>query len=307
MGKKFKKKIFGAGISLIILSTIILNTPVEANKTTIKIIFDVGGNIRGETEIPYSSAVKIFERINEIDNAIKTSNNSSEIEKLFREKLKILRESNILPPEFTLENISSLATEMGKGLSAESKTIGIQPGLPYVSMGPSVFVTLNPFGTIKPIGVSPDGFIGSKIVNITKTYIKMNISGIYVHSKGPYPFIRDQEWKTDNPLWQAIWKIINNKRGNTTYTNITEMHLMGFYYAEIIIGHTVSFGFAWPGFPDYTKSRPIIGSFWYFGAFTFPISFTVYQTWPQPWTVLLDFGIVPSLFASVIIPFWIPE
>ena len=58
---------------------------------------------------------------------------------------------------------------------------------------------------------------------------------------------------------------------------------------------------------DRVPIYPILGSFLYFGALTAPITFTLYQTWPRPPTVIFDFGIVPSIAFSVILPYWYPS
>ena len=108
---------------------------------------------------------------------------------------------------------------------------------------------------------------------------------------------------TNVSLWTAIWE--NFKNYSIDYQAFGSLV---WYYANIFIGRVIAISFA---FPDVMTSgsvaRPMLGSFLYFGALTCPFSFTLYQNSPKPTTIVFDFGIVPSLVFSVIIPYWFPD
>jgi hypothetical protein len=259
-----------------------------------------------EVKLSKEEARDVNEKIKSVDAKFATVDKFDELEKIAKEKLKILRDFELLPPSFTLENLSQLTGEIGEEITIRHRdkanppvaTSNWTPGYPFIGVGPSVFAYICPWGTVKPLGISPAGLIAVNITPIIKINIHMNYTGIYVNSTGP--IIKDRSLKIQGPMWKSIWT------KNDSWVNFTEMHLVGFYYGELIIGHTVAFGFAYPDIMNLPKVRPIKGSFWYLGIFPIPISFTLYQTWPEPWTVIIDAGIVPSLFASVIIPFWFP-
>lgn len=264
-----------------------------------------------EFKFVHKEIKSLHEKLSAIDDPI-------EAQKLVERILDVLRNFSILPKTFTLKNLTELVEDIGEGMLSlnqintcsatdeydDSSPLFV-PGRPYLSIGPSVFAYICPLGTTKPFGLSPNGFVAEPIVGLTKINIKLNATGIYINKTGPNPFVHNSTILISAPLWKDIWGLFGEK----SWVNYTEMHLIGFYYAEIIIGHSMAFGFAWPDVIMGGSLKPqfIIGSFWYLGGFTFPISLTLYNTWPEPWTVLMDIGIVPSLVGSVTIPLRFPS
>jgi hypothetical protein len=290
---------FSNGKSNLQKFALVLNIP--ANK-----ISTDGKNILYETELTEDEAVQLKSEIGLIDQKILAVKNSDELKILSEQKLTILRDYNLIPDTFTIDNLNKLTEEIGNGLrlgsldntSARSRWT---PGFPYVGLGPTVFSYFCLWGLTKPFGWSPLGTTATPIIKLSKINSHWNYSGIFINVSGPFPIIKNQSLKIDNPMWQSLWEI--NEDG---WINYTEMHAMGFYSGQLLIGHTVSIGFAFPDYLD-PPTRSILGSFWYFGSPTFPISFTLYQTYPEPPTVIIDIGIVTSLAFSIILPFWFPE
>lgn len=255
---------------------------------------------------------KFENEIGKIDEQMSKEKDLRKYEDLTRQKLEVLRNYNILPKEFTIENFSDLTRQIGesisilnlKGPSNSPNSMGLKIGTPFVSVGPSVFSYITGFGTVTPAGFSPAGPRALEIWGLNETEIILNSTGIFW--KGTGPILAEGKVKIQNRIWEYLFPI-----NETRYVNYTEMHAMGMYYGHLLLGHTFAVGFAFPNYVGRLTGtsliKPIIGSFYYLGMVTFPLSFTIYKTWPQPWTTIIDFGIVPSLLASIILPFWFPE
>jgi len=260
-------------------------------------------NIIYEIQMTEEESIQFMEKIDAINQKLSSVRDPDELLNLGKQKLSILRDYNILPSEFTIDNINNLSEEIGNGLLKSSSNFSLNRvwGTPYIAPLPSVFSYICFLGTTKPWGYSDNGFVASPIIKLSRIHITLNYTGIFINSTGPWPIIKNQSLIITNSIWQSIWTILG---GNANYT---EMHMIGFYYAELLVGHGFSIGFAAPNYMDpQSTTRKFAGSFYYMGGVTFPISFTLYQTVPTPWTALLDVGIIFSLF-SVIFPFWIPE
>ena len=263
-------------------------------------------NIIYESQLTEDQAVQLKKEIEAIDQKILATKNPDELKILGEQKLTILRDYNLIPDTFTIDNLNKLTEEIGKGLRKAFSANSTVPnkrilGNPYISVGPSVFAYISLWGFTKPFGFSPNGSYGSPIIKLSKINLQFNYTGIYVNVTGPFPILHNGYIEINNSMWKSLWANYKDQ-----WLNYTEYHLMTFYYGELMIGRCISFGYAFPDFYN-PPSRNIVGSFFYFGSPTFPISMTLYQTWPQPPTVLLDFNIVTSLFFSVILPFWYPD
>lgn len=259
-------------------------------------------NIIYEIQMTEEESIQLKEKIDAIDQKLSSVRDPDELLNLGKQKLSVLRDYNILPSEFTIDNLYKLSEEIGNGLLKSSSNSSSKwvLGSPYIAPLPSVFSYICLLGTTKPYGWG-DGPVASPIIKTSRINITVNYTGIFINSTGPWKIIKNQSLIITNPIWQSIWTLIGG------YAKYTEMHGAGFYFAEILVGHGVSIGFASPTYMDpQSTTRKFVGSFYYMGAITFPISFTLYQTVPAPWTALLDVGIIFSLF-SVIFPFWIPE
>lgn len=255
---------------------------------------------------------KFENELGKIDVQISKEKDFKKFEDLARQKLEILRNYSLLPKEFTIENFSDLTRQIGEGMrifNSENsneypESGGIRIGTPFVGMGPSVFSYITLFGTVTPYGFSPNGLEAVPVWPVNQTDITLNSTGIFWNGTGP--MMAKGEIEIHNRMWEYLFP-----SDSDIHTNFTEMHGIGMYYGHIILGHTVVLGLA---FPDVigrmtggSLLKPIIGSFYYLGMLTLPFSFTLYKTWPRPWTTIIDFGIVPSVAASIILPFWFPE
>lgn len=267
-----------------------------------------------EIQLTKYEADCLTDKIELLDKKLSTTDDHMERVKLVEQKLSILKDYGVLPSEFTLENLGELVMEIGEAfISPLHKKISLHstnfeappsikwiPGRPFIGIGPTIFAYVSPLGTTYPFGFSPAGL---RAIGLPPSIInaKLNSSGIFINCSNCY-ILQSQEIIIDSPFWKSIWNI----SGNDSWINVTEIHAAGYYHAELLIGHSVNFGFVWSLFPNPFKVRFLAGSFYYVGAPTIPISFTLYKTYPAPWTVLLDVGIIIS-GSAVIIPFWFED
>ncbi|RLF56597.1 MAG: hypothetical protein DRN27_09385 [Thermoplasmata archaeon] len=254
-----------------------------------------------EVELTKEESYEMEQKLFEIDKKLEGSSNQKEFDHYLQKKLDILVEYNCLPSFFSLENITGLTYEIASAFGHqgnENSVSQIPPILkkcfPFIGVGPGVFTYVSPLGSTTPFGIfnltywRAKGFVGQ--VNMT-----LNATGIHITGDS----IQERHYKIDGPIWQTLW----GSGREEGWLNLTEMHVFAMYMIEIMVGHTISWSMACSALPS-PKPKIMAGSFYYFGGPTFPISFTFYKTYPTPWTVMLDIGIIFSLLGQMVLPFW---
>jgi len=343
--KGYKKKGIAIGIAILFLSAGVLAAkPIEKNATIEGKInrHNAKGDVGYEDRVHYTFAldsygddeynIPIFEfnlskeeseemerKLADLDKKIENSTDLNEFEKYLEEKIDVLRSFGVLPKFFSLENLTQLVlpkffslenlTQLVYEVSISIKQNNPDPsttqtpifnsGLPFVGMGPGVFAYVSPLGTTTPIGLWNITYWRA-VGTLYQINITVNSSGIFITSNSP--FVKDRSIKINGPTWKAFWELF----GENNWVNYTEMNGYGVYMIEALIGHSISYSIAWSFFPN-PKPRIMMGSFYYFGGPTLPLSFTLYKTYPVPWTVVMDIGIVFSLLGQIIFPFWYEE
>ena len=257
-----------------------------------------------EVKLSEEESIEMEEKIKEIDNKLKQAKSQEEFLTYLKEKLNILISYGVLPSFFSFENLTKLVYEISNSFN-DYKNERPNPlqlpkflsGMPYVGMGPGVFAYISPLGTTTPKGVWNITYWRA-IGIMFQTNVKINHSGIFI--SGDSPIIKDRNIQINGPIWQSIWKAMDDNG----FINYSLMSGYGMYMLEMLIGHTISASIAWSSFPM-PMPKVMAGSFYYFGGPTIPLSFTVYKTYPRPWTTILDIGIVFSIMGQIIFPFWI--
>jgi hypothetical protein len=256
-----------------------------------------------EFELSKEESKEMEQKISVVDHKIENSTTQKGFEENLEEKIDILRSYGCLPSFFSLENLTQLVYEISNSINqnknSDYSTTQVplfQSGLPYVGIGPGVFAYVSPLGTTTPFGLW--NMTHWRAVGVMyQTNVTINYSGIYITSNSP--LIKNRYIEINGPIWKSMWELL----GEDGWVNFTEMNAYGIYMIEALIGHAISYSIAWSPFPN-PKPRIMIGSFYYFGGPTIPLSFTLYKTHPVPWTTVLDIGIVFSLLGQIIFPFW---
>jgi len=297
-------------------------------KTNFSVVLNIGDKNNLENSIKIvdisisnEESDSLFEELNMINDKMLASNDLDESAVLMEQALNLLYDYDMIPSALTMDNMSKLILEIGNSISNnryndvlindDYETPGRVQGKPFVGIGPGVFSYVSLLGTVTPYGLWNLTTFRA-VGNLSTIDIKMNKTGIYLYTDGPLlkpifdAYLDDGTLLTiHGPIWQSLWNFI----GENQHRNYTEMHGIGVYMVHAIIGHSISYAIAASlyNLMDSTLIRPIIGSFYFFGAPTIPISITLYKTHPIPWTTVVDIGIVFSMLGQVIIPFWYPD
>lgn len=274
-------------------------------------VMGAGEDVQGEFTSRISYEVNLTEsEANTLLNAVESlkkqmPNVQSPGDKLnfIEQEIGILRNAGILPTSFTIENILEISEAMGKIFTDaldnpqgnRSQTTWTW-GEPYVGVFCSTFAYFAPFGTTFPYGWG-NKTAAIEIIHLKEITIHMNRTGIHINSTGP--LIKNQSIIIDNPLWHDLF--------GDDWTNLTIDWGLGFYYWQVLIGHSVAFGVVKSVIPNPMDWRAITGPFWSVFLLSFPFSYTVYKTYPKPTTVILDVGIIEALGGSIILPFWFED
>lgn len=322
-----KKKKVAVGIVFLFLSMGILNaTSLSANEQVItrtvnpsfeeepldsedkvSYRFTLGQKNNGlnpsifEKEMSRQDSLEMEQKLTEIDQKLKNTDNKHDFVIFLNEKMNILKSYGCLPSFYSLENLTQLTYEISNSINKHAESLSNQfprsiSGFPFLGVGPGVFTYVSPLGTTTPLGLWNMTYWGAVGI-MYETNVTMNYSGVYITSESP--FIADRYFEINGPMWQLMWESV----GEGNWIDMKMMNAYGVYMIEALIGHTTSWSIAWSSFPN-PKPRLMAGSFYYFGGPTIPLSFTLYRTHPKPWTTLLDIGIVFSLLGQVIFPFW---
>lgn len=245
---------------------------------------------------------------------------SANLEEYSKEALALYREYNILPDCFTYQNLSDFIDQITTSFSIkinQRKVLTTDSGLTLNVAAPfSVLSYVNVFGSVKPIGLSysDDGVFFSAIPvvgNLTILNITLNRTGWYIKAESipESPFFSrlleyEISWKIDGPIWSFIWKNLDDE---DDYVQFKSFFGIGFYnFFHVLIGNAITLGsFSGPQLDgrlrQFKLNQPFFGNFIWAGApFTMPFSFTLYKTYPVPWTVGLEIGVIPTLGISVL-------
>ena len=284
-----------------------------------------------EITITGEKAKYITEQIEFLDDKILTTKDSMELMSLTEQKLDLLIGAGVLPSVFSLENFSNSIAKVGEifqknGNFSTNWNPDFPPlpifGRPFIGLLPGVFGFISPLGTVSPWGftlgnLSKFPFIRPGALGLLREVeLHVNESGIYVSTDSLLLEALFKNFLEDDGLlslpygtfWQSIWKTISDMDGSgDAHRNWTIMAGGGFYLAEILIGHSFMVGFAWSVLPNPLNLRMFLGTLYYMGSLTFPLSFTLYRTHPRPWIVTIDAGLIAHGLSCAILPVYVPD
>ena len=257
----------------------------ELSYAKIKIVSN--GKIIKMMNISMERAEEIKQSLEKIKRKIESSKDLAERMNLFEQALGILRENDILPPDFTLENIKEGIKRTAPYLSrefifsSEGKSDyrgevgslqvatpfpqpGWQWGAPAFGMG-SIFVIATVFGEFVPIGLEPT-------------------------------LIEGRNWTIPADLLRQFfpfWPTIGN--GSIILSG-------AIYSAELLIGNAISLCFGMTFLPPIFKT--FVGTFVYVGAPALPISLTIYlEMRPSGMHIVLFDATLLLALITVMFPF----
>lgn len=307
-------------VSILLAFAIPLNaSEINDDKTVpakIRIVAGYNEDISRTIEMPNEEARELYEEITSIDEKIRSAKSTEEYKNLVEQKINLLIEKEVLPPDFTLQNIENLAREIWYSLSEnntqgnENRTFLKLPCIsePYFSLVPSVFVTFAPLKTIKTFGLRPLGMIlPPYIIDPSRTTVKINATGIYVSTTGGIlrtlnmssplgRLLQNKSIEINSSLWRGIWGLF----GNESHLNYSADYVLAIYYLQLTYAFS-SYGFVFP------KPRFIMQPFVYIGLFTVPFLLSIYMVWNNKEITLLDLAVILSFLSTIIIPFEFPS
>lgn len=283
--------------------------------------------------LTYEEAVEFEKQFVKLKEKFKEEKDLTRIKEYTDLALNLYHNYSILPDCFTYENITdfmeqfttSYCLALSKKNSIDRKTSSNLPtpdilqanntrrflfnfGLPINILS---FFTI--FGSVNPFGVYSDQldnkfyFIPKAIWNLSMINVTANKTGIYldIEKIREDNFIEDLfEWPIafpfDGPLWNWLWKDALNE----SYRQWKMAYLVSICYPfYLLLGNAISYGIlAGPQFDtrEYIvkmKDR-FTGNFIYLALpWILPYGFTLYTTYPEPWTIKLDIGAVGSILA----------
>jgi hypothetical protein len=134
-----KKTTSGACVALLLLSgvTAVPTLPLENSKEEpCTLILRIGPGLKGE-EYEYQHQINltteeanhIIDTVQRLDNKLSNARNSKEAMRIFKEKLKVLRDVGILPSSFTLENVNKTAKVLAESLHIRKNASAIPSSL----------------------------------------------------------------------------------------------------------------------------------------------------------------------------------
>jgi len=299
-------------IGLFIGASVAQNINVNAENNNNKHEYSLFMNVGNQYRVPINN-IKLDD-YEEKNFSEKLTNLRDELQKvkideqsdISKEIIDLYREYNLIPSSFSLVNMSQMFQEN------QNSNLDLDPpllmrGMPYIGAGIGFLTYVSIFGTVTPFGfynlTTPHAMGAAYSLNLTFCE-----SGVILESD--FPSLKEKIdtnlenglWPLNGPFWHDIWE----KVGNTTYK---VQFGGGIYMIHFLAGHSLNFGFIWSliplmGQPSYSNIRVIKGSFWYFGGATFPVTFVLYKTYPQPWTTYIDFGFQFNLGGQVLLPLW---
>ncbi|MDG6218186.1 MAG: hypothetical protein QCI00_01950 [Candidatus Thermoplasmatota archaeon] len=306
-------------------------TPYSQNS-----VQDITQGILYSSEIPKEDAIEFEMQLAEIQEQIKNEKKPTRIKELTEMALDLYANYNILPECFTYENVTEFMeqiftslilaffeTENGERelyqeLQIPHKTANNSKKIQSLNIGfiGSLLSYFTFLGSVNPFGITFTdgfGFNPEPIVNLTFIDIKMNKTGIFVDA--------DRLPEEDQPgrkFWERfdnisilingpIWKFLWRGAEEDAFRNFKLAHITTFYYPFYLLwGNAISNGlFFSPHFDGTNGDMGLIdtfkGNFFFLGVpWTIPISFTLYTTWPEPWTTNLEFGIIANAGISIL-------
>lgn len=272
-------------------------------------------------------AIEFEKKLSKIKNAANHVSNSEKIKEYSRKALDLYMEYNILPECFTYENISDFINQIttsfsikisGKANNDDKEMLLDDSGLTLNGAAPfSVLSYCNIFGSVKPFGLSysDDGIFLTALPglrNLTILNVIINSTGWYIEAESLpehplFPRLLEYEisWKIDGPIWSFIWKNLDDEDDYIQFKTFFGIGIYNFFHG--LLGNAITLGaFSGPQIDgkegQFKLNQPFLGNFIWVGVpFTVPFSFTLYKTYPVPWTVGLEIGVVPTLGISVLV------
>lgn len=281
-----------------------------------------------EFELPIADAESLQEQVDLIDHQMKIEKNPENMKNLANQKLQLYMDYNILPMGFTYENLSIFLEEIATSFlntfqhdvdfnTTYTKQTKSSGGLTLNFAAPAsclAYFTLAGVVTPKGVCIGSDGimFNAIPIINMSIINVTVNATGVYFSnislSDNGFGFGRLLEqvgpFKFGGPIWAKIWekRVENDPNAHLEYRMFWALAHYNFIHA--LIGNAITLG-VFAGLQldgrDLTPklAQFYLGNFvWVGSPWTFPFSFTIYRSWPQPWTVSFDLGVVPCIGVS---------
>ena len=228
-----------------------------------------------EIQLPIDDIQDVLSSIDMLDSQIEDLKDLSHNMIIYKEKIKVLRDAGILPSSFTMENLTKTA-EYLRDIASNNKNAHQAPK----TFHPIFNNEFNPESNdIKPKWGLP--YIGFGTVFIC--FCPLNV--VTPLPVGPLELRNASSY---------TFPIFNNRSA----INFTIYY--GVHYFEVLIAHSITFGFAKSIIPF--KDKLFAGSFYSIWGPNAGISLTVYYMGP-PIIPLLDISLWGGS-ASAIIPFW---
>ncbi len=287
-------------------------------------------------ELLKEDAVDLEKQLNEIKSQLKIEKNPQKIKELTDKALKLYVTYGVLPKCFTYVNITNFIEELSTSFTKSfvesgNKKVDLLPAdsdsyktqedngssLTLNFAAPvSCLSYFSLLGTVNPFGISHlDGKIfpyAIKLMNMTIINVTLNSTGIFIENESlPDIGFGLGKWLENigpilltGKIWQSIWE----KYPDYEYRQYKMFWTTALYnFIEILVGNAISSGM-FTGLQldgrdgEIKLNQRFVGNFLWVGSpYTLPFSFTLYKTWPQPWTVALEIGVVPCAGISGLI------